>query len=83
MGIVPNALHRGYSDMNALNIKLHRGPSSSVGCEMAAAFVGAQSLRILLGHGNIRCAPHCLEMDIYTGKVRTGRGNKKSLLRKL
>jgi molybdopterin/thiamine biosynthesis adenylyltransferase len=28
MGIVPDALHRGYTDMAALNIKQHRGPSS-------------------------------------------------------
>jgi hypothetical protein len=50
---------------------------------MAASFVGAQALRILVGDKSIRCAPFCLQMDMYTGEMRCGSGAKRGLVYKL
>ncbi len=83
MGLTPKALHLGYADMTALNMKEHRGPSSTVGCEMASSFVGAQTVGILLGRMKIRCAPFCLQMDMYTGGKNYAAGTKRGFLRKL
>lgn len=64
LGTSPKALHVGYLDMSYVNLKEHRGPSSSVGVTLCAAAVGMETLRLLLGWDGVRPVPCYAQIDL-------------------
>jgi hypothetical protein len=84
LGLAPAALHLPYMDLSFVHPETGRGPSSIVGCQMAACLLGAQLLRALLGRGGVKLAPAYLQFDAYRQKLRQGhlrRGNHSLMQR--
>jgi len=67
-----------------VNLAEHRGPSTVAACELCAGVTAVESLKILLGRGVVRPAPHGFQFDAYRQRfVRTWRpgGNRNPLQR--
>ncbi|NML14224.1 ThiF family adenylyltransferase [Azohydromonas caseinilytica] len=75
VGLAPAGLHSRYLvDPTALNLAERRGPSTIIGCQLAAGMAATEALKILLGRGKVWAAPHGLHFDAYLGRfVRTWR----------
>jgi molybdopterin/thiamine biosynthesis adenylyltransferase len=85
VGLAPAGLHRPYLVVpEAVNFAEQRGPSTFMACQMCAGVAATEALKILLGRGEVRAAPHGMQFDAYRNKfVRTWRpgGNKNPLHR--
>lgn len=85
VGLAPAGLHRPYLVVpEAVNFAERRGPSTFMACQMCAGVAATEALKILLGRGEVRAAPHGMQFDAYRGKfARTWRpgGNKNPLHR--
>lgn len=85
IGLSPAMLQNGYLvDPTAFDLVNHRGPSTSMACEICAGFAGAQALKILLNRGKVLAAPWGLQFDAYENKLaKTWRpgGNRNPLQR--
>ncbi|WP_231890747.1 ThiF family adenylyltransferase [Methylomonas koyamae] len=85
LGLSPAMLQRGYLvDPSAVDLVNHKGPSTSMACELCAGVVGTQVVKILLNRGPILAAPWGLQFDAYRNKlVKTWRpgGNKNPIQR--
>ena len=84
LGLAPSALHLPYMDLSSVDPETGRGPSSIIGCQMAACLLGAQLVRALLNRGGVRLAPEYLQFDAYRQRLRRGRlrrGNRTLLQR--
>ena len=75
VGLAPAGLHGPYLvDPSAANFAEQRGPSTVIGCQLAAGMAAAESLKILLKRGKVWAAPHGLHFDAYRNRfVRTWR----------
>lgn len=84
-GLSPGMLQRGYlADPSRVNLAERRGPSTIAACQLCAGVVVTESLKILLGRGGVRPAPHGYQFDAYRNRlVRTWRpgGNRNPLQR--
>ncbi len=68
-GLVPHPLHRRYLvDSTRMQPHAHRVSSSPVGISLAAAAVGAEATKLLLGRGKVLPAPWCHQFDPYLGR---------------
>lgn len=85
LGLAPAGLHRRYLvDPSALDLAARRTPSTGMACQLCAGVAGTEALKILLGRGPVRAAPHGVQFDAYSGRaVRTWRpgGNRNWLQR--
>jgi molybdopterin/thiamine biosynthesis adenylyltransferase len=85
LGLAPAALHRGYLvDESAVDMLRRRTPSTGMACQLCAGMAATEVLKLLLGRGPVRGAPHGLQFDAYTGRLaRTFRpgGNRHPLQR--
>lgn len=85
LGLSPAMLQRGYlADPSRVNLAERRGPSTVAACELCAGVTAVESLKILLGRGVVRPAPHGFQFDAYRQRfVRTWRpgGNRNPLQR--
>jgi molybdopterin/thiamine biosynthesis adenylyltransferase len=85
VGLAPAGLHRPYLVVpEAVNFAERRGPSTFMACQMCAGVAATEALKILLGRGEVRAAPHGMQFDAYRGKfARTWRpgGNRHPLHR--
>lgn len=85
VGLAPAGLHRPYLVVpEAVNFAEHRGPSTFMACQMCAGVAATEALKILLGRGDVRAAPHGMQFDAYRNKfARTWRpgGNNHPLHR--
>ncbi len=85
MGLSPAMLQTSYLvDPDAVNLALHRGPSTAMGCELCAGVAATEALKILLRRGKVLSAPWGIHFDAYRNKlVRTWRpgGNRNPLQR--
>lgn len=85
VGVSPAMLQQGYLvDRSAVNFVEKRGPSTPMGCELAAGVLVTESLKVLLGRGCVRAAPWGLHFDAYRNRLaRTWRpgGNAHPLNR--
>lgn len=85
VGLAPATLHRGYLvDRGAVNLRERRGPSTAMACQICAGIAATETLKILLGRGNVLAAPMGMQFDAFRGKLRrTWRpgGNKHPLQR--
>jgi len=85
VGLAPAGLHRPYLVVpEAVNFAERRGPSTFMACQLCAGVAATEALKILLGRGEVRAAPHGMQFDAYRNKLtRTWRpgGNKHPLHR--
>jgi hypothetical protein len=85
IGLAPRMLHRKYLvQPDAVDLAKRRGPSSIVACQICSGIAASESLKILLGRGPLRGAPHGVQFDAYRNRfVRTWRpgGNRNPLQR--
>ncbi len=65
LGLAPRALHRQYTDLTKINAIEQTGPSSILGTQLAATFIGGEVIRILLNRGHSLPAPWYRQIDIY------------------
>lgn len=74
-GLAPAALHRTYLvDPSRVDFEARRGPSTVIGCQICAGVAAAEALKILLGRGDVRAAPHGFHFDAYRNRfTRTWR----------
>ncbi|MCU0842231.1 MAG: ThiF family adenylyltransferase [Thiobacillaceae bacterium] len=70
VGLAPNALHRHtLVDPTRVNLKERRGPSTIIACQLCAGVAAAEAMKILLGRGEARPAPHGMQFDAYSNRV--------------
>lgn len=71
LGLAPARLQMRYlADPSAVDLAGHRGPSTAMACELCAGVAATEALKILLGRGQVRAAPHGLHFDAYRGRLR-------------
>lgn len=70
VGLAPAMLHMRYLVENRIELQNHKGPSTSVACELCAGVAGANALKILLNRGDVIAAPWGLHFDAYTNQVK-------------
>jgi molybdopterin/thiamine biosynthesis adenylyltransferase len=73
LGLSPAMVQQRYLlDPSAVNFAEHRGPSTSLACELCAGVAAGQAVKILLQRGNVVAAPRSLHFDAYCNRlVRT------------
>lgn len=85
LGLSPAMLQRGYLvDPSRVNLAEQRGPSTVAACQLCAGVAATEALKILLGRGRLRAAPHGYQFDAYRQRLtRTWRpgGNRHPLQR--
>jgi molybdopterin/thiamine biosynthesis adenylyltransferase len=85
LGLAPAMLQRSYLvDPTSVNLAGHRGPSTTMACQLCAGVAATEGLKILLGRGKVLAAPRGFHFDPYRGKlVKTWRpgGNRNPLQR--
>ena len=70
VGLAPAGLHRrALVDPSTVNLAERCGPSNSMGCQLCAGVAATEALKILLGRGKVRAAPHGFQFDAYRNKV--------------
>ncbi len=83
LGLSPAMLQRPYLvDKSAVDFIARKGPSTINACQLCAGVAATEALKILLGRGTVRAAPHGFQFDAYRNKfVRTWRpgGNRNPL----
>jgi molybdopterin/thiamine biosynthesis adenylyltransferase len=86
VGLAPRVLHADYlADASRVDLSARRGPSTIMACQLCAGVAATEALKILLGRGRIRAAPHGVHFDAYRNKlVHTWRpGGHRNLLQRL
>jgi molybdopterin/thiamine biosynthesis adenylyltransferase len=86
VGLAPRVLHADYlADASRVDLSARRGPSTIMACQLCAGVAATEALKILLGRGRIRAAPHGVQFDAYRNKlVHTWRpGGHRNLLQRL
>lgn len=84
VGVAPKATQSQYMDLRAFDVAARVGPSSGVACQIAAAAVGCEAVKILLRKGRVKTAPHYHQFDPFVGRFAHGRlrgGNRHPLQR--
>ena len=79
VGLAPKGTHLPYIDVSSVNLKTGAGPSASLACQLAAGVTAAEAIKIVLGRGALRPAPHFAQFDPYRMQLRQGklrRGNR-------
>jgi molybdopterin/thiamine biosynthesis adenylyltransferase len=72
-GLVPKPEHHRYLvDPSRIDLNMQKTPSTPIGCQLAAAIVGTEAARLLLGRPGTRPAPHHHLFDAYSGRVAHG-----------
>ncbi|MBL8451281.1 MAG: ThiF family adenylyltransferase [Zoogloea sp.] len=85
LGLSPAMLQRGYlADPSRVDFAARRGPSTIAACQLCAGVATAEAIKILLGRGEVLCAPWGFQFDAYRNRyVKTWRpwGNNNPLQR--
>jgi hypothetical protein len=85
LGTSPKAFHVPYLDLSYVNVKKHRGPSSSIGVTLCAAVVGMETLRLCWGGracARRRCTPS-MTRGVGNGTKDTSGARTATALQKL
>jgi molybdopterin/thiamine biosynthesis adenylyltransferase len=70
LGLAPASLQSHYLvDPTRLNLAEKKGPSTIIGCTMSAGVAGAYAVKILLGRGELICAPEGMHWDPYMNQM--------------
>ena len=79
-GLSPAMLQRGYlADPSRVDLAARRGPSTIAACQLCAGVTATEALKILLGRGEVLCAPWGFQFDAYRNRyIKTWRpwGNR-------
>lgn len=86
-GLAPALLQGSYLvDPTRMRLADRAGPSTPMACELCAGVAATEVLKLLLGRGRVRAAPHGLQFDAFRGRLahtwRPG-GNRNPLQRLL
>jgi molybdopterin/thiamine biosynthesis adenylyltransferase len=73
VGLAPAATHLSYIDLERVDLTARTGPSLSLACQLASGVASAEIVKLLLGRGTVRAAPHYQQFDTFTGQFRHGR----------
>ena len=80
LGLSPAMLQRGYlADPSRVDFAARRGPSTIAACQLCAGVTATEALKILLGRGEVLCAPWGFQFDAYRNRyIKTWRpwGNR-------
>ncbi|WP_398308842.1 ThiF family adenylyltransferase [Zoogloea sp.] len=80
LGLSPAMLQRGYlADPSRVDLAARRGPSTIAACQLCAGVTATEALKILLGRGEVLCAPWGFQFDAYRNRyIKTWRpwGNR-------
>ena len=80
LGLSPAMLQRGYlADPSRVDFAARRGPSTIAACQLCAGVTATEALKILLGRGEVLCAPWGFQFDAYSNRyIKTWRpwGNR-------
>ena len=85
LGLAPAMLQHGYLvDRSRVDLAAQRGPSTIAGCQLCAGVMATDVLKVLLGRGTVRAAPHGYQFDAYRNRlIRTWRpGGNRNLLQR-
>jgi molybdopterin/thiamine biosynthesis adenylyltransferase len=86
LGLSPGMLQRNYlADPTRVDLAAQRGPSTVAACQLCAGVVATEALKILLGRGHLRAAPHGYQFDAYRNRlIRTWRpGGNRNILQRI
>lgn len=86
LGLTPSALQSSYLvDPSRLDLANKKGPSTIMGCQLAAGVAAAQVVKIFLNRGEVLNVPWGLHFDAYRNKFKkTWRpGGNNNLIQKL
>lgn len=85
VGLSPKLLHRTYFNSKTASFVNKKGPSNMLACQLCAGVVGGEVLKIALGRGRVRPAPHYHQFDAYRLKYKTGKvwGGGKSFIQRI
>ncbi len=71
LGLAPAGLHRAYLvDPSRVSFTERRGPSTAMACQLCAGLAGTEVLKLVLGRGKVRAAPHGWHIDAYSLRTR-------------
>jgi molybdopterin/thiamine biosynthesis adenylyltransferase len=71
VGLSPSMLQMGYLvDPSRLDFVARKGPSTPMGCDLCAGVAATEALKVLLGRGKVRAAPHGVHFDAYKNRLR-------------
>ena len=73
VGLTPKATHLAYLDLSRVKPGSGAAPSSALACQLCGGVAAAETLRVLLGRGPVRAAPHYFQFDAYRQQFRRGR----------
>ena len=73
VGLAPKGTHLPYIDVSSVNLETGAGPSASLACQLAAGVTAAEAIKIVLGRGKLKPAPHFAQFDPYRMRLRQGR----------
>ena len=85
LGLSPAMLQMSYLvDASRVDLNNHKGPSTSMACELCAGMAATHALKLLLNRGKVPAAPRGIHFDAYRNKMsmtwRPG-GNRNPLQR--
>lgn len=86
LGLTPAALQQAYLvDPSRLDLANKKGPSTTIGCKLAAGVTATNVTKILLKRGEVIAIPYGLHFDAYTNQYKkTWRpGGNNNLLQRL
>ena len=70
LGLSPTSSHSAYLvDPSRLNLKQKVGPSSILGCTMAAGVLGTNVLKVILKRGEVEAAPVSVQWDPFVNQM--------------
>ena len=70
VGLSPAMLQMRYLvDPSSADFDHQKGPSTPMGCDLAAGVMGSMALKILVGRGTVPAAPYGLHFDAYRNKL--------------
>lgn len=71
LGLTPAALQQAYLvDPSKLDLANKKGPSTIIGCQLAAGVTAAQVAKIFLNRGDVLNVPYGLHFDAYTNQFK-------------
>lgn len=71
LGLTPAALQQAYLvDPTKLDLAAKKGPSTIIGCQLAAGVTASQVAKIFLNRGDVVSVPHGFHFDAYLNKYK-------------
>ncbi|NWG38483.1 MAG: ThiF family adenylyltransferase [Hydrogenophilaceae bacterium] len=71
VGVAPGLLHKGYLVYpEIVDFKRQRVPSTGLACQICAGMAGTEALKLMLGRGKVLSAPHSMQFDAYSGRLK-------------